>query len=320
MATRRGPILKLALALLSAAMMPGLAMAAERLVIPFQISELEHMLVPIEINGITISTGVVDTAATFPMIDGRTALRSGIAAPDAASPRINILGVNGTKIYPVVQLTSLKAGNVRLNAVEAAYSRDLDIPGTAANVLPASAFPGDVLEFDFRTRKISAYDGRPDRDKNSVHGIVPYRLEGGLMYVDIRINGRKGRGLIDTGSNLTYVNSAFADLAGLKTNAEKTLLLQGATGGDESVRIATARKVQLADFNFKNSDLLVSDPELFRQLNIESEPVMVIGLDLLSGFKVQFDRRRNQMVLILPDRPIDRVGLDLAARGTRLGD
>ncbi len=318
MAASRVSIWKLALAVFASAMMPGNAVAAERLVIPFQISDLEHMMVPIEINGTTLSTGVVDTAATFPMIDGRTALRSGVTAPDAASPRVNILGVNGTKEYPIVRLNSLKAGNVRLNAVEAAYSRDLDIPGAAANILPASAFPGDILEFDFRARKISAYDGPPDRQRDDVYDILSYKLDGGLMFVTVRINGRKGRALIDTGSNLTYVNSVFADLAELKTNPEKTQLLQGATGGDQSIRVATARKVRMGDFHFNDADLFVSDPELFRLLGIEKEPIMVIGLDLLSVFKVQIDRRRGRMVFILPDTPFEQVGINLMARDTRL--
>lgn len=317
MAKSRGSIWKLAATAAALALAPSLAHAAERLVIPFHISELEHMVVRIEINGTTTTTGVIDTAATFAMVDSRTALQSGVVPPGIHAPQVSILGVNGAKDYPVVRLDSVRTGNVRLGALDAAYSRDLDIPGTAANVLPSSAFPGDVLEFDFRNRLISVYDGRPDRPKTTYSDTVPYTLDGGLMFVEVRINGRKGRGLIDTGSNLTYVNSTFADLARLTTNAEKTQLLQGATGGDESLRIATARRVRLADFNFERADLFVSDPELFTLLGLQDEPVMVIGLDFLSEFKVQFDRRRSRIVLSLPDSAVEGRGVELMARDTR---
>ncbi|MEQ9506336.1 MAG: aspartyl protease family protein [Hyphomonas sp.] len=317
MAKSQGLIWKHTAAAAALALMPSVAQAAERLVIPFHISELEHMVVRLEINGNTVTTGVIDTAATFPMVDSRTAIQSGVAAPDLESEKVSILGVNGAKIYPVVRLDSVKTGNVRLGALDAAYSRDLDIPGTAANVLPSSAFPGDVLEFDFRNQQISVYDGRPDRPKSNQYDSVPYKLDGGLMFVEIRINGRKGRGLIDTGSNLTYVNSAFADLADLATNAEKTQLLRGATGGDESLRVATARRVTLADFNFEKADLFVADPELFTLLGLRDEPVMVIGLDLLSSFKVQFDRRRSRIILSLPVSDVTGFGVDLMARDTR---
>lgn len=308
-------------ALIAAALLAGWAGAAgasERLVVPFQISELEHMVVPIIINNQHTTTGVVDTAATFAMVDARSATESGIRPPGAEAPRVNILGVNGAKDYPIVRLASVRAGNVNLGAVEAAYNRDLDIPGAAANVLPSSAFPGDILEFDFRTNLISAYDGRPDRPLSNYFDRIPYKVEGGLMFIDIRINGRKGRALIDTGSNLTYVNSAFAAHADLRTNFDKTRLLQGATGRDASVRVATARKVQIADFMFHNADLLVSDPKLFEMLEMDKEPLMVIGLDLLSSFKVQFDRRHNRLTLILPDSATEGFGVELMARDTRL--
>lgn len=318
MAQSCGTFGKAPLAAVLLAIWAGAAGASERLVVPFQISDLEHMVVPIVINNQHTTTGVIDTAATFAMVDARSATESGIRPPGADAPRVNILGVNGAKDYPVVRLGSIRAGNVNLGAVDAAYNRDLDIPGAAANVLPSSAFPGDILEFDFRTNLISAYDGRPDRPLSNYYDRMPYKVDGGLMFIDIRINGRKGKALIDTGSNLTYVNSAFAAHANLRTNMDKTLLLQGATGRDESVRVATARKVQIADFNFHDADLLVSDPKMFEMLNLHEEPLMVIGLDLLSSFKVQFDRRHKRLILSLPDTAVKGVTVDLMARDTRL--
>lgn len=318
MAKCRGTFRKVRLAAAGLIAWAGMAGASERLVVPFQISELEHMVVPIVINNQHQTTGVIDTAATYAMVDARSAGQSGVVPPGADSPRINILGVNGAKDYPVVRLGSIRAGNVNLGAVDAAYNRDLDIPGAAANVLPSSAFPGDILEFDFKTMLISAYDGRPDRPISNYYDRIPYKVEGGLIFIDIRINGRKGKALIDTGSNLTFVNSAFARHASLRTNINKTLLLQGATGRDQSVRVATARKVKLADFYFHDADLLVSDPKMFELLGLEEEPLMVIGLDFLSAFKVQFDRRHKRMTLILPDSAVKGVSVDLMARDTRL--
>lgn len=318
MARRRDTLKRLSLAFASLALWAGAASASERLVVPFEFSDLDHMVVPIVINNKHQTTGVIDTAATFAMVDARSAIESGVIVPGLAAPRVNILGLNGAKDYPIVRLSSIRAGNVNLGAVDAAYNRDLDIPGAAMNVLPSSAFPGDILEFDFRTMQISAYDGRPDRPKTNYYDRIPYKIEGGLIFVDVRINGRKGRALIDTGSNLTYVNSAFAREASLRTNMEKTLLLQGATGNDASVRVASASKVRLADFNFMNPDLIVSDPKMFEVLGLSEEPLMVLGLDFLSEFKVQFDRRHKRLILILPDSAVEGVTVNLMARDTRL--
>jgi hypothetical protein len=47
-------------------------------VIPFAISEPEHMIVALEINDRTLTTGVVVTAATFATVDSRAVAGSGV--------------------------------------------------------------------------------------------------------------------------------------------------------------------------------------------------------------------------------------------------
>lgn len=309
MAHSRGIVCQLA-ALAALTLSAGSAQAAERMVVPFEINDREHMLVDIEINGGLPTTGVVDTAATFPMVDSRTALRSGIEPPDATARMVMVLGLNGESLFPVVTLDNVKLGNIRLGEMDAAYTREMVVPGMASNVLPVSAFPGDVLEFDFHAGLISAYDGLPERPRRAFFDWLDYSVESGLMFVDVRVNGFKGRALIDTGSNLTYVNSTFADQAHMRTNREKTRYIQGVTGGNESIRVARARSVQLADFEFDSANMYVSDPLLLERLGLQDEPIMVIGLDVLSSFIVQIDRRRNRLVLILPNTRVNGLQFD----------
>ncbi|WP_291197649.1 aspartyl protease family protein [Hyphomonas sp.] len=300
------------------ALCPAPALAAERLVIPFEINDLDHMVVRIEINGTGGTTAVIDTAATFPMLDSRTASSSGVPAPGADPRRVNVLGLNGAREYPVVRVDEIRLGNLNLASLDAAYSEDLDVPGAAANVLPSTAFPGDILELDFSRRVISVYDGRPDRPETDVSGRINYTVLDGLMFVDVRINGKPGRAIVDTGSNISYVNSAFAGLAQMRTNEEKSQLLLGATGGDARVRVATARKMSLGDFYFSGADIMVSDPFLFESLGVSDEPAMVLGLDYLSLFTVQFDRRQNRMVLSLPATKRKGMLVNLNPRGSRI--
>lgn len=317
MAKSRGPVWKVAGLAAGLALGAPAAGAAERVVIPFEMNRSEHMIVELEINGRTVTTGVVDTAATFAMVDAEAALRSGIAAPDGANRKIHILGVNGVQVYPVVRLDTIVAGNLRLEAVDAAYNTASGVPGSAANVMPASAFPGDVLEFDFDAGTITAYDGKPDTVRTHFADSVAYTVEGGLIFIEVRINGKPGRALIDTGSSLSYVNSAFARAASMSRNEALTHLLLGATGDSETAWIGSARKVRLADFYVKGPNLLVSDPVLLDELRLSGQPVMVLGLDYLSNFRLQFDRRRQRLILGLPG---DRGGvtLDLSADATRL--
>ena len=321
MAERRDPIWRQAVMAAVLLLVPNPAIAAEKtgtLVVPFEINELNHMVVGVEINGAAKSTAVLDTAATFALLDSRVAKQSNVPEPDESARTIKILGLNGTKVYPVVQIRGLKVGELNLAALDAAYSKDLDIPGAAQNILPSAAFPGDVLELNFQERQIRLYDGRPYRPKSGTSDTVQYETRNGLMFVEVRINGQAGIGLIDTGSNLTFVNSAFAKSAKMRPNDELTKLLQGATGGSTNVRVASVRKLAIGEFDFLRTEIVVADPFLLTSLGLADQPVIVIGLDYLSRFTVQFDRRRERVVLSLPDTRRSSLRIKLNDGGSRI--
>jgi predicted aspartyl protease len=300
------------------ALMGGLqAFASERLVIPFEMNEQDHMVIHMEVNGDDRAIAMIDTAATFPMIDRRTARLAGVLDPGEDPVMVNVLGLTGEDIFPVVELDRLMVGNVVKTDIPVALNLDLDVLG-AASVLPASAFEGDVIDFDFSNGRVMIYNGRPDRKPGQSPSSLRYEETGGLMFVEVRINGRKGRALIDTGSSITYVNSRFAENARMTANVEKTQILQGATGGDQSLRVSSARLFAIGDYRVARVDVLVSDPPLFEYLGMHEEPAMVLGLDLLSAFRMQIDRRRHRIILSLPDDGRNTKTLNLNARDTRI--
>ncbi|MFN7164060.1 MAG: aspartyl protease family protein [Hyphomonas sp.] len=302
------------------ALAPASARAAERTVIPFDINRFDHMVVEMVINGTERTTAVVDTAATFAMVASNVAVSSGVAPPPADARMVNILGVNGDRDFSVVRLDQVRTGNIHLLGLDAAYNDEIIVPGAASNVLPASAFRGDVLEFDFEARTITVYDGKPEQARSRYANAVSYTVDDGLIFIDIRINGKKGRALIDTGASISYVNSTFARRAGMRRNEDLTRYLLGATGDREAAWIATVRKVRVADFFVERPNLLVSDPVLIERLGLSDQPVMVLGLDFLSRFRLQFDRRSQKLILSVPGSQVGGVEMELQARATRLHD
>jgi predicted aspartyl protease len=295
------------------------ALASERLVIPFEVNEYDHMVVRLEVNGNDRATGIIDTAATFPMINRRTARLAQLPELEDNVPMISVLGLTGEEIYPVVELETLLVGNVAKKDLQVALNVDLNVTG-AQNVLPANAFVGDVIDFDFENLRVMVYDGRPDRSARLVPSSMKYDDQNGLIFVDVRINGRKGRALVDTGSSVTFINQPVCGTSHTKANEEKTKMLQGATGGDQSLRIASVRRLAIGQFQVSGVDVLVSDPPLFEYLGLEQEPAMVLGLDLLTSFRLQIDRRRNRVVLSMPDSGRYSSSINLNARDTRIPD
>nr|WP_321361283.1 aspartyl protease family protein [uncultured Hyphomonas sp.] len=293
------------------------AFATERQVIPFELNEYDHMVVRVEVNGNDRATAVIDTAATFPMINRRTAQLAEILELGEDPPMVSVLGLTGEDIFPVVSLDTLVVGNVMKTDMPVALNADFNVLGTQ-NVLPASAFEGDVLDFDFANQRVMVYNGRPDRSVRLIPSSIRYTDRGGLIFIDVEINGYKGKALIDTGSNVTFINRQFAEHAGTRTNEDKTKRLQGATSGDLSLRIATARSMQVGDYRLSRTDILVSDPPLFEFLGISEEPSMVLGLDLLSAFRVQIDRRRSRLILSVPGTRQQRTALRYSRTDTFL--
>jgi predicted aspartyl protease len=149
---------------------------------------------------------------------------------------------------------------------------------------------------------------------------MDYTLEDGLIFVGVRINGEKGRALIDTGSNLSYVNSAFARLAGMGRNEQRTKVLLGATGDSAPVWIGRAREIKLGGFSVDRFNVLVSDPVLLDEIGLRDEPVMVIGLDVLTQFRVQIDRKRQRFVLAMPAADLGGLRMGPSVSGSRLRD
>ncbi|HRJ01114.1 MAG TPA: aspartyl protease family protein [Hyphomonas sp.] len=296
------------------------AMAGGRLEIPFRINHRDHMVIDLKINDQTEVTGVIDTAATYPMVDSAAALRSGVIPPVAGAPMINVLGINGDRDFPVVHIGSVTAGNARLNALNAAYNEDIEVPGSPLNILPASAIPGDVLEFDFERGLISTYDGRPQNAPSRYVQTVDYMVDDGLIFVSIQMNGHKGLALIDTGSSITFVNSAYARKANIRREEDLTRHILGMTGGQDDVWVGKARKVRLGDFFFERPNLLVSDPVIFDRLGLSDQPIMVLGLDFLSRFRIQFDRPRGKVVFSVPAHTVGGVRMNLSAPASRLDD
>lgn len=312
-AARKGLGAALTLALLSAV---SAFAAVEPVTFPLLFNTQGYFVVQASINASPPVPVVIDTAATMAMIDSRAAMAAGISGPSDEEDRVSVFGLLGERQYGQVKIPQVRAGSVSLQQVTAAYNDREAMPGGPL-VIPATAFGGDVIDFDFPAGQFSAYSGRPKR----VGTVSPARSAltevDGLYFAEISINGVKGKALVDTGSPVSLMNSAFARAAGVPRNEEKTQLLQGATGGKLLAHVATARQISVGYYTFRKMDMIVADPALFADLGLQQEPLMLLGIDYLSQFRMQIDRKRNVLLLTGANegRPIL---MEFYARDTRL--
>jgi len=283
---------------------------------PLYAHEDGYFVTPIRLNGAAEISGVIDTAATFAMIDAHAARLAGIAPPGIEVDEVEVLGLLGSEAYPVVDIRRAEAGTVTLGAIRAAYNDREGMPGVRT-VLPLSIFPGDVADFDFPEGRLTIYDGAPQPASAATVRKTRLEYDGGLYFIDISINGQRGRALVDTGSPVTIINHGFALAAGAARNDEKSKLLTGATGGNMVVEVAAARRIVFAGFSVPQMDLVVADAAFFADLGMADGHAMILGLDVLQNFRLQMDRRNGELVFVLPSPGDERAGSGKGAAGAR---
>lgn len=273
------------------------ATASDDLEIPFDFVRSGHMTTQILIDENVQTTAVIDSGANFPMIGARAAAQAGISTPNG-DPTVSVLGMGGLEDRPLIRVDRLEVANLRFENVEAALQTNANLPGPAT-VLPLNAFEGRTVDFDFQERRVSLYDTAPRRPRDQ-RSILDLRNIHDIYFAKVRVNRKTGWAMLDTGSSITYVNSAYADAAG-GLRRDTDIHLEGVTGSEASVRTLNIDRLALGRHGVEDFRVLVADPPIFEHLGLDEEPAMVLGLDALRGFRVQIDRRREKLILSVPD-------------------
>lgn len=276
------------------------AHASEAVSIPFDITNSGHMTTEIHLQGHGPSQAIIDTGANFAMFDVATLSAAGIGLPSEPE-EVRVLGLTGYGIFPSLTIPHVGLPGLDLSALPAVQHTPGPRPWPT-NVLPLSALQGRVAEIDFAKRTLSLYDGPPRRRVNEIAARLELQSRAGIWFAKVRLNGRSGWALIDTGSNVTYVNSTMAAHSTSRHHQEGEIKMKGATEGAALASTMRVRTLRLGRHKLSGFEILVADPPLFEHLGIADEPSMVLGLDLLRHFRVQIDRERGHMILSRPNR------------------
>lgn len=288
----------LALAALGCVFATSPAHAIRGKVIPFEMTETGHMSVVMTLNDAQDVTAVIDTGATFPLLDHRDAETAGIRLPEGAR-EVRIAGLGEIRNFPVVDVDRLRFGEIDLSQIQAAYNADQALPG-ALNVIPSSSIPHRTIDFDFERERLLAYDRQPLTVNRATISRLPMTRIGGLPYVEVSVNGKKGLALIDTGASISFVNSAFASRAARSPKSIRTIELVGATGTIQPIKVLSSRRFTVGDFLVRQFDVVVADAAIFNEYGLQDQPVMVLGLDILGNFRLQIDRQEEEVYLSRP--------------------
>ena len=109
--------------------------------------------------------------------------------------------------------------------------------------------------------------------------------------------------MLDTGAKFSYMNSVFSERAKQPPNRRKQHIITGIGKQVEKIYPTRVKYLKLGDFMHKRVEIMIADIDLFKTLQLNSEPAMILGMDILKYYRVQIDRAQGEIRLWKP--PID---------------
>ncbi len=251
----------------------------------------KQLTVDVQINGHGSYRFVVDTGAD------RSVLADDVAADLNLLHGGHVLmeGVVREVAADTVILDELSFGSIRCrHPVVPILPRSMIL---ADGYLGLDTLDGHRVTFNFKNHTLDvsaprsglgAYWLRPNETR-----IHTFGSSGHLRSVDCSVDGVTATAFIDTGSEVSAVNSTLlAALARRKPTVYEArfIPLTDITGGEMSGRMTVVDKIQLQEVQFSGCPVVIADFRIFDVWGLRQQPALLIGMNVLRQFsKVSID-------------------------------
>lgn len=265
---------------------------------PTRLDRIGRVVAPVMINGTGPYMFIVDTGASRSAASPKLAQMLGLV-PSQDFP-MTVQGVTGGEAVPSVSVTQFEAGdikiaNARLPVLASHVFADAD------GILGVEGLEDMCMLVDFQTDRLSITRTRPKR-LDGTWMRVPVKLRfGRLMIADATIGRKKVRAVIDTGAQRTLGNLALMRLLDLeKASLEPGTDTQvfGTTSTLEPADSIPSPVIRLGQTGIRQLSVTFADLNVFRIWNLENEPALVLGMDVLGTTKaLLFDYKRSELLI-----------------------
>lgn len=240
-----------------------------------------RVVVPVMINGQGPFRFVVDTGASHSTISPTAAHTLGLTASPLQSVVLD--GITGSTSVPAVTIDRLEAGVwvLQRTAMPVVWAPVL---GGADGILGAAGLSTQSLVVDFQHNRvaIAGHMGFAMRSgAMRVHGV---RLADGLMSIKALVGTVRVRAVIDTGAERSLGNLALKEaiIAPKMKGADASLTsVYGATRDVEGGELLKVPTISLQSMRIQDVELVFGDFHIFRVWNLEEQPALIIGMDVL---------------------------------------
>lgn len=120
-----------------------------------------------------------------------------------------------------------------------------------------------------------------------------------FIVVDIEIGGIAAKAVIDTGANGTIINDKLAAALGVVAGGEGVKSGEILAGGGATLK-AKAGPLTLGRANWAEIEVQAAQLPLFKAMEIDAGPAMILGNNVLSQVRLFIDYRNDKLYLTLP--------------------
>jgi predicted aspartyl protease len=267
--------------------------------VPTRFDRAGRVLAPVMVNGQGPFRFILDTGANRAVLSPRVlaGLRLQLAAD---GPTVAVHGVTGTALLPAVRIDELRAGEMVL-------ARDQNVPvlsqtvlADADGILGIEGLRSARIDIDFVEDRVSIVKSSGRQAARSGFLTIDVSLQhGGLIVVPGRVGKVRVKAIIDTGAERTLGNNALREallLVSRNGAEELTTRVFGATPEVGQGTSLVAPTIFLGEAELRDLEVTFGDLHVFRVWDLEHEPALLIGMDLLGTVeRLVIDYRRREL-------------------------
>ncbi|MGC1302196.1 MAG: retroviral-like aspartic protease family protein [Caulobacteraceae bacterium] len=256
----------------------------------------DRMTVPVMVNGQGPFPFVIDTGADRTVISAELATRLGLKPGDP----VVLNGTGGVDLTPTAIIPKLAVGVREIH--------DVDAPMLLASNLGAMGMLGidslfdQRMVMDFRAKRMTVEASKREHISADVIVIRAHRRLGQLVLVDSSIGGEPILVILDSGAQNTIGNFALRDFINRQPDRHGLpVQVISVSGRTTPAQFASVPRIKIGGFSLHNLPIAFADLHTFREFDLNDQPAMLLGMDVLRHFDlVAVDFGRKEVTFQLP--------------------
>jgi predicted aspartyl protease len=218
--------------------------------------------------------------------------------PDAT---VTVNSSNGSSEHTTIAIDRLQCGPLSVENLQLPLLDRYALPD-ADGLLGIAGLGPYRVDIDLKRLAARVVESRDDRVGREWHALKIRAHASGLALVDVRIAGVKCVAVVDTGAERSVGNHALraalgsTDTPRASTNA--TTVLNDANGTAQVAVLQLVEELTLGRALLPRGAMAFASAPVFRSLDLDSRPALLLGLDRLRAFSsMALDYRHSRLLL-----------------------